>query len=263
MPDDGDAAAPVDAAEPLVPPAGDEPVDGADGVEGKSKKELKAAEKAAKTAEKEAAKQAKIEEKEKAKEQKKLEKAAKKAAKKGVVEELGGGDAAGGAGWTDGVDEESTPEGGSARVSPVDSPVVVTAGGSLDALASAVWKGGEDGGHELAIFTAPVDAIRACAVQRKDKKCIVLIDRDNGDSFLAVARLVQKMKKDQCWRFYKSPQAIGCKKQDLTKDKRLGYFGKLEFQDPTVLFGLILASFLARSARLILVVLCVAEFNGG
>ena len=188
--------------------------------------------KAAKAAEKEAAKLAKAEEKEAAKLAKAEEKAAKKAAKKGVVEMVG--DAGGGAGWTDGVDEESTPEGGSAGVSPVDSPVVVTAGGSLDALASGVWKGGDAAVQELLMFNAPVDAIRACAVQRKDKKCIVLIDRDNGDAFLACARLCQKLKKDKCWRFYLSPQAVGCKAQDLTKDPRLGYFGKLEFQDPTV-----------------------------
>ena len=35
------------------------------------------------------------------------------------------------------------------------------------------------------------------------------------------------MKKDKCWRFYVSPQAMTCLGSSLGKDERLGYFGKL------------------------------------
>eukprot|EP01043_Picozoa_sp_COSAG02_P020516 COSAG02_NODE_1015_length_15191_cov_6.937450_11_plen_352_part_00 len=181
-----------------------------------AKQEEKAAAKAAKTAEKEKAKA----EKQKAKEQKKLDKAAKKnAGTAGPVDTIASQPP-----WQDGVDDESTPEGGglpSASVSPVDSP-------------GSIWKGGAEAGQALAEHMSPVSAIRTCAVKRSDKKCIVLVDRAQNDGFLCCARLVQKAKKDKCWRFYMNPQAASCKPGDLTKDTRLGYFGKLEWSDPAV-----------------------------
>jgi hypothetical protein len=129
--------------------------------------------------------------------------------------------------WEDGVDDESTPEGGglpSASVSPVDSPET----------AAGMWKGGAEAGQAIAEYMAPVSAIRMCAAKRSDKRCIVLVDRTRNDGFLCCARLVQKAKKDKCWRFYMNPQAANCKPGDLTKDTRLGYFGKLEWADPAI-----------------------------
>jgi hypothetical protein len=197
-----------------------------------AEKERKKAEKEAEKAEKAAEKERKKAEKQSAKDQKKLEKAAKKAGKADAVEAIDDD-----AGSVDGVDEESTPMGGpppSASVTPVDSPVVVTASGVAGELAGGSWKGGAEASAELQAFMAPVSAIRSCAVQRKDKKCLVLVDRDQNNNFLCCARLVQKAKKNMCWRFYKSPQAVTCNSGDLTKDTRLGYFGKLQWSDPAV-----------------------------
>jgi hypothetical protein len=78
-------------------------------------------------------------------------------------------------------------------------------------------------------FMSPVGAQRHCWVWRVSKQCIAMYDRENGGNFVACARLVSKMKRDKCWRFYKSPQALACKNNQLTKDARLGYCGKLKW----------------------------------
>jgi hypothetical protein len=213
--------------ETLVPAAEEpepEPEPEAGGVPALNEKERK---KAAKQEQKAAAKAAKAAEKDKAKAEKQKAKEQKKAAKKNAGTAGPVDTTASQSSWQDGADDESTPEGGgipSASVSPVGSPES-TAG---------LWKGGAEVGKALAEYMAPVNAIRTCAVKRTDKKCVVLVDRAQNDNFLCCARLVQKAKKDKCWRFYMNPQAASCKPGDLTKDTRLGYFGKLEWSDPVV-----------------------------
>lgn len=190
-----------------------------------AKQEEKAAKAAAKEeekAQKAAEKEQKKIEKQKAKDQKKLGKAAKKSDIDAPADTAASQPA-----WGDGVDAESTPESGtlpSASVSLVDSL----------ASSAELWNGGAAVGQAIADIMAPVSAIRECAAKRNDKRCVVLVDRTQNNSFICCARLVQKAKKDKCWRFYMNPQAATCKPGDLTKDTRLGYFGKLQWSDPAV-----------------------------
>ena len=111
-----------------------------------------------------------------------------------------------------------------------DGPALIPAAGG-----GAGWAGGEGNatGHaagasgELAIFLSPIGAPRECWLQRRDKKCIVLYDRES-DAFVACARLVQNaVKKSKFWRIYRDAQALTCKQDQLTKETRLGYVGKL------------------------------------
>lgn len=210
--------------EPLVPAEAPEPEpEPAPLSEKEQKKAAKEAEKAAKAAAKAAEKEAKAAEKAKKKAEKEEKKAAKKAAKAGIEPVPAPSAAA----WGEEADDESTPESGgvpSASVSPVVGPSDST----------RVWQGGAEAGKVVSEFMAPVSAIRLCAVKRTDKKNVVLLDRAQNDSFVCVARLIQKAKKSKCWRFYMNPQAANCKPGDLTKDTRLGYFGKLEWSDPAV-----------------------------
>ena len=78
----------------------------------------------------------------------------------------------------------------------------------------------------------------------RDKKCLVLYDR-GADKFIACARLVQsKIGKDMFWRIYRSPQAMACPKEQLTKEERLVYVGKVRVID---LIGSRLSSFMCPS----------------
>ena len=177
----------------------------------------KAAQKATKAAEK-AQKQA---EKELLKDQKKRDKAAKK---RGVAVVTVGQarPAVQTPAWTDDVDNDSTllPAGAKAVVAdatPTASKLAVTPLGGLSTPETA----------DLVAFLNPVASVRNCWLQRRDKKCLVLYDHDS-DIFLACARLVRsKVGTDQCWRIYRSPQAMTCDHSQLTKEPRLAYVGKL------------------------------------
>jgi hypothetical protein len=101
---------------------------------------------------------------------------------------------------------------------------------------NVVWSGGAEGQEQLERFIAPVPSPCTVWVQRSDKcKCVTMYDQETG-TFLACARLITSFRRDKCWRFYKSPQAIACSAKQLTKDKRLGYFAKLEWGSNIPLF---------------------------
>ena len=181
----------------------------------------KAAQKAAKAAEK-AKKQA---EKELLKEQKQLAKAAKTRGRGGKVTVVAVGQAPPAVqapAWADDVDNDSAllpagPKAVAADGTPAASKLAVTPLGGPSTPETA----------DLVAFLNPVASVRNCWLQRRDKKCLVLYDHDS-DSFLACARLVQsKVRRDQFWRIYRSPQAMTCDQGQLTKEPRLAYVGKL------------------------------------